>query len=357
MNYSKNELVDMIFVLGEADKNCLLAERLYRTKYPERRIPSPRCFQSAMERFISTGSVEYLKRKVVNRITTNDDKELEVLLEVEENPQVSSRTLALLCNTSQSTVSRTMRKYKFHPYHIELHQELHEEDFPRRVTYCQWLRGQIAVNPNFLKTIMFSDEATFRSNGAVNRHNMHYYATENPHWVREVQHQNHWSVNAWCGILNTRIIGPYFFNEPLNGRSYLQFLQQELPLLLGELDDNEQVNMWLQQDGAPPHFYREVREYLDQHYVQRHISRGGFVAWPPRSCDLTPLDFFLWGFIKDRVYVTKPTTREDMMNRIRDVCQTITPIMLSNVRENIGMRIDKCIEQEGRVFEHLLRRN
>ena len=190
MNYSKNECIDMIFVLGEADKNCVLAERLYRMKYPERRTPSPRCFQKLMERFISTGSVERPKQEVVNRRATNDEKELDILLHVQENPQVSSRDLALLCYTSQSTASRTTRKYKYHPYHIELHQELQDGDFQRRVTYCQWLRGQIAVNQNFLKSIMYSDEATFRSNGAVNRHNMHYYATENPHWVREIQHQN-----------------------------------------------------------------------------------------------------------------------------------------------------------------------
>lgn len=191
MNFSKNELIDMIYVLGEADKNCLFAERLYRTKYPNRRTASPRSFQNLMERFDSTGSVEHLNRKVVNRIATNDEKELEILLQVQENLQVSSRKLASLCDTSQSTASRTTCKYKYHPYHIELHQELHDEDFQRRLTYCQWLRTQTEVNRNFLKCIMYSDEATFRSNGAVNRHNMHYYATENPHWVREVQHQNH----------------------------------------------------------------------------------------------------------------------------------------------------------------------
>ena len=196
MYFSKNELIDMIYVLGEADKNCLLAERLYRTKYPERRTPSPRSFQNLMERFDSTGSVEYSKHKVVNKIATNDEKELEILLQVQENPQISSRKLASLCDTSRSTANRTTCKYKYHPYHIELHQELQDQDFQRRVTYCQWLRAQIGVNQKFLKFIMYSDEARFRSIGAVNRHNMHYYATENPHWVREVRHQNHWSFNV-----------------------------------------------------------------------------------------------------------------------------------------------------------------
>jgi len=356
MNYSRNEFIDMIFVLGEANKNCLLAQRLYREKYPQRRTPDSRSFRVVMDRFMTTGSVDLPKRNVANRVA-NEGKELEILLQIEEDPHIGSRRLALLSNVSQTTVNRTTRKYKYHPYHIELHQELHNQDFQLRVTFCEWLLRKIEINPNFVNYIMYSDEATFKSNGAVNRHNMHYYATENPHWVREVQHQNHWSLNVWCGIHNNRIIGPYFFNEPLNGHSYRVFLQQQLPELLEEVNLQERQSMWFQQDGAPPHFHRAVREYLDQEYPQRWIGRGGFVAWPPRSCDLTPLDFFLWGYLKDKVYATKPTTREDMIIRIRDACQTVTPGMLYHVRQNIIKRINICIEQGGHIFEHLLNRN
>ena len=46
-----------------------------------------------------------------------------------------------------------------------------------------------------------------------------------------------------------------------------------------------------------------------------------------------------------------------MKDRIREVCRTVTPLMLSDVRHNITKRIDMCIQQEGRLFEHLLRRN
>ena len=40
MDYPLNELIDMIYVLGETGKNPLLAQRIYRMKYPERRIPT-----------------------------------------------------------------------------------------------------------------------------------------------------------------------------------------------------------------------------------------------------------------------------------------------------------------------------
>lgn len=357
MDFPKNELIDMIYILGEAEKNCLLAVRIYQAKYPDRRKPTRQTFQCLMERFDANGTVEYNKRKVVNRIATNEEKENEVLLHLEENPQVSSRQLANLCDTSQSTVNRITRKFKYHPYHIELHQELLDRDFEQRENFCATINATIREDPNFLSKIMFSDEATFRSNGSVNRHNMHYYSTVNPLWVREVQNQNHWSLNVWCGIKNHRIIGPYFFREPLNGPRYLNFLQNELPHLLEELPDIETEQMWIQQDGAPPHYHRQVREFLHHHYPQKWIGRDGFISWPPRSCDLTPLDFFLWGYIKDRVYMNPPTTPEDMENRIRDACRTITPAMLRNVQENIVKRLNKCIEVNGHLFEHLLRQN
>ncbi|KAJ8910688.1 hypothetical protein NQ315_015396 [Exocentrus adspersus] len=165
----------------------------------------------------------------------NPKKELEILLHIEANPQLSSRQLAIT-ETSQSTVNRTTRKYKYHLYHIELHQELHDEDFERRTRLL-------------------------RSNGAVNRHNMHYYALENPSWVCEIQNQNHWSINVWCGILHNRIIGPYFFNNPLNDHHYLQFIREVLPGLLQEINDDARQNMGLQQDGAPPHYHRAFAKF------------------------------------------------------------------------------------------------
>ncbi|KAJ4433406.1 hypothetical protein ANN_15665 [Periplaneta americana] len=45
----------------------------------------------------------------------------------------------------------------------------------------------------------------------------------------------------------------------------------------------------------------------------RRIGRTGPIRWPPRSPDLTPLDFFFWGFIKDRVYATKPHTIPELV--------------------------------------------
>ncbi|KAH1008147.1 hypothetical protein HUJ05_008728 [Dendroctonus ponderosae] len=57
----------------------------------------------------------------------------------------------------------------------------------------------------------------------------------------------------------------------------------------------QRTNMWLQLDGAPPHYHCEVRQFLNANFRNRWIGRNGFQNWPPRPPDLTPLDFFLWG--------------------------------------------------------------
>ena len=79
-----------------------------------------------------------------------------------------------------------------------------------------------------------TDEATFHKNGFVNKHNFHYYDNTNPHAIRRIDHQHRWSLNVWGGIVGNHIIGPYSFERNVNGQTYLEFLQNELPPLLEE---------------------------------------------------------------------------------------------------------------------------
>ena len=71
---------------------------------------------------------------------------------------------------------------------------------------------------------------------------------------------------------------------------------------------NEDSNEYIfQQDGSPAH-YKDAQGYLNRNLPQRWITRTGkeddaLMRWPPRSPDLTPCDFFFWGFVKDTVFV------------------------------------------------------
>ncbi|EFN72100.1 Transposable element Tc3 transposase, partial [Camponotus floridanus] len=218
---------------------------------------------------------------------------------------------------------RILKLHKFHPYHVSLHQELEGNDFQNRLTFCHWAVHEIQTNQNFFARVLFSDESTFTNHGEVNRHNMHYWNKENPHWIREVNHQRPWSVNVWCGIIGDKLIGPNFINGTLNGEKYKNMLENDLPGLLEDLSIELRQNMWFQHDGCPAHNSLVAREVLNRVYCNRWIGRGGTVNWLARSPDLTSPDFFLWGYLKDVVYKETPTTRENMMQRIRDACAAI----------------------------------
>jgi len=96
-----------------------------------------------------------------------------------------------------------------------------------------------------------------------------------------------------CGILNGYLIGPYFFQENVNGQSFLAFLRDELPLLFEDVNLNTRIRMWIQLDGALPHNYNRVCAHLNEDYNGRWISLDRPVAWSPRSPDLTSPDFYL----------------------------------------------------------------
>ena len=187
----------------------------------------------------------------------------------------------------------TTYPFRLHPYHIQVHQALNEDDFDNRLNFCHWLRTMLRENRLLLSKILWTDEATFHSNGGVNRHNMHYWDATNPHWMREVQ-QVRWSLNVWCGILGRQIIGPFFFDQTVNAQTYHNFLVNELPLLLEDIDLETRQTMFLQHDGCPAHYSEIVRNFLDEAFPDRWIGRGSLFPWPARSPDLTCLDFYLW---------------------------------------------------------------
>ncbi|GFT13946.1 uncharacterized protein TNCV_2615841 [Trichonephila clavipes] len=98
--------------------------------------------------------------------------------------------------------------------------------------------------------------------------------------------------------------------------------------------------LWFQQDGETCHTARATIDLLKDTFGDRLISRFGPVNWPPRSCDLTPLDSFLWGYVKSLVYADKPQTLDPLEDNIRRVIADIRPQMLEKVIENWTSRLD-----------------
>ena len=106
-----------------------------------------------------------------------------------------------------------------------------------------------------------------------------------------------------------------------------------------------------QQDGAPPHWGSRVRRFLDATFPNRWIGRDGLTPWPPRSPDITPLDFFLWRYVKDKVFSTPVPDIANLKARIADAFATITEHMLENMRSEIDYRLDVLRATKGAHVE------
>ncbi|GFV37731.1 putative LOC100569746 [Trichonephila clavipes] len=116
-----------------------------------------------------------------------------------------------------------------------------------------------------------------------------------------------------------------------------------------ELNNHDVQELWFQQDGAACHTARAIIDLLKDTFGDGLISRFGPVNWPPRSCDLTPLDYFLWGYVKSLVYADKPQTLDHLEDNIRRVIADIRPQMLEKVIENWTSRSDYIRASRGRA--------
>ena len=112
---------------------------------------------------------------------------------------------------------------------------------------------------------------------------------------------------------------------------------------------------WFQQDGATPHTATESRNLLRRHFPQRFISLYEDIEWPPYSPDLTPPDFFLWGYLKDRIYRNpKPRTLEQLKENIHREIRNIPMETFPRVMQNIVTRMQTVIGRQGAYVEHVL---
>jgi hypothetical protein len=101
---------------------------------------------------------------------------------------------------------------------------------------------------------------------------------------------------------------------------------------------------YFQQDGASPHRGKKVQKYLKNKFGDRFIDKK---TWPPRSPDLNPCDFFLWGYLKSRVYNPLPNNLDELKaNRAREI-SNIDKDVLKNTFLNFSKRCNLVIEANG----------
>lgn len=293
-------------------------------------------------------SVENKFKQPHRKNVTDEDTSLNVLLSAAEAPTMPLSERQDNVSVSERSIRRIFKKHHYRAYKPKFVHTLQARDFDARLDFSFWFQGMIEDNPYFGRHVLFTDEATFSSNGTVSSQNCRWWSNENPHFVIECRDQYSFKTNVWCGIIDNRILGPFFFRGNLNAAMYLNFLQTVVSDFIDNLPLNIRRHFYFQQDGASIHSTNAVREWLDNHFPNRWIGRFSVNPWPARSPDITPMDFFFWGYLKNKVFKHRPFRNQDHLEEvIRQCVRQINPNILRNVTRELIHRTIKCIENGG----------
>lgn len=324
--------------------------RKLRGIFGRRKAPNLSTVQRLIKKFEETASLLDVKSSGRPRATRSIENVAVVRDSVDVSPGKSIRRRSQQLAIPRSTMQRILKNdLHLNAYKIQLTQELKPCDHLKRREFVSWILGKRETDGDFSHKIIFSDEAHFHLNGYVNKQNSRLWGTENPRIIHEKPLHTQ-RATVWCGFWAGGVIGPYFFeNEAgdavtVTGERYRNMIME---FLWPQLEGMEFEDMWFQQDGATSHTARETIALLSEKFPARLISRNGDQNWPPRSCDLTPCDSFLWGYVKSRAYVRNPRTIFQLKEQIQRVIGEIEPELCKKVIENFDRRTTVCQQSRG----------
>lgn len=343
MRYDKEKrffLAKKLIKLG----NPTLVQRSWRTEFKNIKAPSRSTILDIVSKLEKTGTLNDmppLQNKPVDRFE-NVKNQLKTLYK--ENPSLSLRKAACVLGISYNATRDVLKNhlhlkpYKYNDYH-----ELEPEDYPKRVKFASWF---LSLPKNSHEWFVFSDEAYFYLTQSINKQNNRMWLESRPiDWIERPLHDK--KVLVWCAISAAKIYGPYFFEETVNQHNYLDMLR--IFFWPKHLRTESYKNYYFQQDGATPHTADLVQEWLSSKLLDKFIDK---TQWPPRSPDLNPCDYFLWGYLKSKVYNPLPKNLNDLKSNIEREIKKINREMLKSTMLNFEKRCTLLITVKGEHIEN-----
>lgn len=302
------------------------------------------------DKFNNTGSICNASKAGRPVTITTPENEMTVAQTYVQSPKKSKKRASIELGIERRSLGRLMKRLRLKMYIPRLTHGLLEDDPDRRLQFCEIMLNEELHGTGIISKIVWSDEAHFKLSGAVNRYNCVYYSPDNLHVTIEEQ-LNQPGVTVWASLSCKGVIGPVIFHNSVDQHAYMNMLTDVIPQI--KIQQGHDV-FYFQQDGAPAHYATIVRDLLNREFPNTWIGRRGSVEWPARSPDLTPMDFFFWGVVKEKVFSKKPLDVNQMVEFIRQACQDIdeNKELCRKVCLSVNSRLQQCIDCEGKQFEH-----
>lgn len=261
----------------------------------------------------------------------------------------SCRSVAKNLELPSSSVHKIVRLHlQLKPYHLKHLQTLNESDLNERLDFAQCFLEKCVNDGVFLENVMWSDEAHFYLHGQLTSKNCIIWEKDNPHSFTTTPLHSP-KVTVWCAFTAKCKLPPFFFTSTVDGAGYLEMLKSHMKPHL----PRAVTNITFQQDGAPPHIAKPVRMFLTQTFSDRVISRFFPQKWPPRSPDLNPVDYWLWGHLKHNVYIRQPRNLQELQSFIEEEFAAIDMNVMRSSVFNLIDRLHLVLQLNGGHIEHV----
>ncbi|EFN88025.1 hypothetical protein EAI_06541, partial [Harpegnathos saltator] len=131
-NVSVEEKIEIILIYGECRRNVNDTVGLYTERFPNK-VQSHAFFSVLSNSLLTEGSVQPKKRTRMASVTRENEI---AILAVVNNNHISTREIARDSTLLRTSVCKILKRHKYRPYHVSMHQELHGDDFHNQVTFC-----------------------------------------------------------------------------------------------------------------------------------------------------------------------------------------------------------------------------
>ncbi|GFX49148.1 uncharacterized protein TNCV_5041421 [Trichonephila clavipes] len=308
----------LVKLFYQNDNFAIVALRKFRTLKGLRKGPlTAKNLRLMVTKFEETGSLNVRSGRGEKPVSAEAIEKIALQVEEDKSSNVlastSVRRVAEALDLPRSTVQKIMRNIlRYYPYKLQFVQELLPHDFETRHLFSLQFLARLEVDPEWPWNILWTDEAHFHLDGA--------------------------GGPVTCSI---------------TGQRYASVLRNKI---IPDLQAHQCLSRIIfMQDGAPPHITRCVTDVLKHHFTEeRVISRQFRHLWPPRSSDLNPCDFWLWGHLKQLISCDQPKTLPDLKDSISRHVLNISQNTLRSTVEHAILRFQKVAENDGHHVEHLL---
>jgi hypothetical protein len=351
-------LVKLCYKNDECLSAALRAYGTAKKIHDSGKLPQQQTLRALVTKFETTGTVENIHSG--GRSSTSAEQKELIHAAISSAPSTSVRTLSRELEMSSTTVWRILHnEMRLHPYKIHIGQLLQPHHKEERFSFAQNFLHKNDEDPGFLPRVWWSDESNFPLCKVPNRQNIRHW-TDNICDVPLFETPSHSpSLTVFIAFNARHCLPPFFFEESgkpvtVNGDRYRQMLSCHL---IPELKKRHAFSQGiLQQDGAPPHTAHETQQLLTKTFgPEKLIAKGFPMAWPPFSPDLSPCDYWLWDYLKERVYSNpQPETLFEIKQRICDICSDLSSEILTSVVQNILKRLSICEETHGEHLEYII---